>query len=115
MEIQKLLKIKSAEFIDQYHGESFRCSAYLKDNTFLPCVVIRKSAEYIDLACKRFEEELSSKSITTNKHDSYREIVKIFTTYGNRVDESDITSVEESRFATPSHLVKQIQYETNMS
>jgi len=115
MEIQKLLKARIGQFVDQYHGESFRCSAYLYDNTFLPCVIIRKNKKYIDLACKRFEKELSEKDNSTSKFNSYREIVKIFATYGNRIDESDIDFVEKSRFATPNHLLDQIQCETSMS
>jgi len=115
MDIYKFIKSGEEPFPDQSYGEGFRCSAYLKDGTFLPCVMIMKSEKYIDLACRRFDDERKGRSIFQNKKNGYREIVKSFVTGGNRVNDYDIASVEKSRFAIPLSLLKKIEGETVMS
>ena len=115
MNISEFIKSGVEPFPDSCYGEGIRCSAYLKDGTFLPCVMIRKNKDYIDLACRRFEEEKSGKSIFVKRDDGYREIVKTFVASGNRINEYDISSVEESRFSIPLSLLKQIHGETFMS
>lgn len=102
-------------FPDSSYGDGFRCSAYLKDGTFLPCVMIRKSDVYVGLACRRLDEEKSGKSIFSKRDDGYRQIVKTFVAGGNRVNDYDIVSVEESRFAIPLTLLREIHGETSMS
>jgi len=113
--ITDYLKSGIEPFPASCYGDGFRCSAHLKDGTFLPCVMIRKNKDYVDLACRRFEEEKSGKSIFSNRDDGYRQLVKTFVAGGNRVNDYDIASVEESRFAIPLSLLHKIHGETSMS
>lgn len=100
---------------DSIYGDGYRCSAYLKDGTFLPCVLLRKSEATVELALRRFEEEKRGKGVfRSNKPDAYRSIVRLFVAGGNRVNSYDIATVELSRFAIPLHLLRQIEGETTM-
>lgn len=47
--------------------------------------------------------------------DPYGQIVSTFVASGNRVNDYDVSSAEESRFAIPASLLKQIHGETFMS
>ena len=114
MEISKFLKDAEA-FPDSSYGDGYRCSAYLKDGVFLPCVIIRRNEKYIELACQRFEEEKKGKGVFHRNTDGYREIVKNFVTSGNRINDYDIESVEKSQFAIPITLLDKIEGETVMS
>jgi hypothetical protein len=97
-------------------GPGYRASAYLKDGTFLPCVLFRRSKPIIDLAIKRFEEEKSGKSIFSKSSGlGYREIVKTFVTKGNCLNHYDIGKVQKSCCAFPIDIQKQIRGETSMS
>lgn len=98
---------------DQTYGEGYRCSAYLKDGTYLPCVMLRKSAPLVALAARRFEEEKKGKGIFRSA-GGYVEIVKTFVAAGNRVNAYDIARVQPSRFAFPRSLLKQVHGETTM-
>lgn len=115
MDIQKFIKSGEEPFPDTNYGDGYRCSAYLKDGTFLPCVIIRKNQKYIELACRRIKEEMKGKSIFANKKEGYREIIKTFVTSGNIVNDYDIESVEKSNFAIPLSLLSKIEGETVMS
>ena len=115
MDISQFLKSGEEPWPDSSYGDGFRCSAYLKDGLFLPCVIIRKNKTYIDLACRRFEEEKSGKSIFLNNKNGYREIVKSFVAGGNRINNYDIKSVEKSKYAIPLSLLSKIEGETVMS
>lgn len=115
MEISEFLKTNEEPWPDSNYGDGYRCSAYLKDGLFLPCVMIRKNKTYIDLACRRFEEEKSGRSIFKNNKNGYRDIVKLFVSGGNRVNDYDIKSVEKSKYAMPHSLLQQIDGETVMS
>lgn len=100
-------------FPDSVYGDGYRCSAYLKDGTFLPCVMLRKSAPLTALALRRFEEEKKRKGMF-HSASGYEEIVKHFVTNGNRVNAYDIARVEPSRFAIPRSILCQVQGETSM-
>ncbi len=115
MKISDYLKSGEEPLPDSSYGDGFRCSAYLKDGLYLPCLIIRKNTKYIDLACKRLEDERSGRSIFKNNKSGYRDIVKTFVTSGNQVNDYDIESVEASRFAIPQSVLKQIQGESTMS
>ena len=115
MDIRKFIKSGEEPFPDTNYGDGYRCSAYLKDGTFLPCVIIRKNQKYIELACRRIKEEMKGKSIFANKKEGYREIIKTFVTSGNIVNDYDIESVEKSNFAIPLSLLSKIEGETVMS
>jgi hypothetical protein len=98
---------------DQTYGDGYRCSAYLKDGTYLPCVMLRKSAPLVALAMRRIEEEKKGKGIFRSSN-GYQELIRSFVACGNRVNGYDIDRVEPSRFAIPFSLVKQVQGETTM-
>ncbi len=115
MEISEFIKSGEELFPDSNYGDGYRCSVHLKDGLFLPCVIIRKNDKYVDLACRRLDEEKSGKSIFKNKKNGYRDIVKSFVAGGNRINDYDIKSVEKSRFAIPLPLLGQIEGETVMS
>src|SRR3954471_20534362 len=87
-------------FPDSNYGDGYRCSAYLKDGTFLPCVMLRKSGPVVELAIRRFEQEKKGKGIFGSRN-GYESIVKTFVASGNRVNHYDIERVEPSRFAIP--------------
>jgi len=115
MKISEFINSGEQPWPDSNYGDGYRCSAYLKDGLFLPCALIRKNTQYVELACRRFEEEKSGKSIFKSNKNGYREIVKSFVASGNRVNNYDIDSVEKSRFAIPMSLLNQIHGETVMS
>ena len=115
MEISDYLKSSEKPFPDSSYGDGYRCSAYLKDGLFLPCVIRRKNKQYVDLACRRFKEEKFGKSIFKKNKNRYRDIVKSFVASGNHVNDYDIRSVEHSKFAIPHSLLQRIEGETVMS
>lgn len=112
--IAEYLKSGVEEFPDSAYGSEYRCSAYLNDGTFLPCVMLRSSAATVQFALRRFEEEKKGTGIFRRK-SGYEEIVKQFVASGNRVNSYDIARVESSRYAIPLALLRQIHGETTMS
>jgi len=113
--INAYLKSGVQPWTDSIYGDGYRCSAYLKDGTFLPCVVLRKSGATVELALRRFEDERRGKGIfRSNGADAYRSIVRTFVVGGNRVNSYDLETVESSRFAIPLSLLRQIEGETTM-
>jgi hypothetical protein len=114
-DIMSFLKREIQPLEDSMSGDGYRVAAYLKDGTFLPCVVFRNADKTIDLAIKRFKEEQTGRSIFTKSSGlGYREIVKLFVTGGNCVNHYDIAKVEKSRHAFPIDVIKQIRGETKM-
>ena len=104
------------EFInDSAYGPGYRCSAYLRDGTFLPCVILRTSGPITELALRRFEEEKKGKGFFRLNTAAYKNIVQHFVTSGNRVNSYDIAKIEPSRYSIPFSLLSQIQGETTMS
>ncbi|HET6382789.1 MAG TPA: hypothetical protein VFJ58_05300 [Armatimonadota bacterium] len=108
------LKSGIEPFPDSAYGEGYRCSAYLTDGTFLPCVMLRKCGMVVELAMRRFEQEKTGKGIFRSGN-GYETIVKTFVASGNRVNHYDIARVEPSKYAIPLALLKQIHGETTMS
>ena len=101
---------------DSVYGPGYRCSAYLRDGTFLPCVMLRQVAPLTALALRRFEEEKQGKGIfRSGGNDAYQKIVEHFILAGNHVNNHDIVRVETSRFAIPIELLRQVEGETTMS
>ena len=111
--IQKIISAVEP-FEDEFYGPRYRCSLTLKDGTFLPCAVIQSKERLVELAKRRIKEEMDG-----NGHiggpDPYGQIVSTFVANGNRVNDHDVLSAEESRFAIPRGLLKQIYGETFMS
>ncbi|MDY6947721.1 MAG: hypothetical protein SXG53_18590 [Pseudomonadota bacterium] len=112
--ITAYLKSGAEEFPDSAYGPGYRCSAYLTDGTFLPCVMLRSSAATVQLALRRFEQEKKGLGVFRRK-GAYEEIVKTFVTEGNRINSYDIATVEPSRHAIPLALLRQIRGETTMA
>jgi hypothetical protein len=94
----------------------YRCSAYLKDGLYLPCVAFQSASSYIDLAVKRFDETRPKlfKFSKPNYGRDYRSIVRSFVTSGNSLNDYDIVKVEESPFAIPKERLFEIKGETSM-
>jgi hypothetical protein len=112
--IAEFMRAATEPFPDSNYGSGVRCSAYLIDGTFLPCVMLRLSEPTTQLALRRFKE-LAPTPLRTPKNPSYEEVVRNFVARGNRVNAYDIAKVEESRFAIPLSLLKQIRGETTMA
>jgi hypothetical protein len=112
--LQEFVKSAAEPFPDTTFGDSFRCSVYLKDGTYLPCVMLRRYEPTIRLAMRRFKEEKKGKGIFGFGKDGYENIVKTFLTSGNRIAAYDVARVEASRFAMPLELIRKIEGETTM-
>jgi hypothetical protein len=112
--ILDFLKSGVEPFPDSTYGVGYRCSVYLKDGTFLPCVMLRKSDPVVELAIRRFEQEKKGKGIFSSQN-GYETIVRNFVASGNRVNHYDILRVEPSRFAIPLQLLEKIDGETTMA
>jgi len=54
-DIIKYLKSNIEPIHDDIYGARYRVAAYLKDDTYLPCVVFQSKRRQVDLALKRFE------------------------------------------------------------
>ncbi len=101
---------------------SYRCAAYLNDGLYLPCVVLAQADPWTDLAFRRFKQTskeptvwsvLSSSPLVPTKE--YRDIVKHFTTGGNRVNHFDVERLEESPYAIARERLAEIRGETSMA
>lgn len=105
--IIKFLKENIEPLDDASYGLGYRASVYLRDGTYLPCVIFRNPSKIVNLALKRFKEESSGMG--------YYNIVKSFVTNGNCLNEYDIAKVEKSPYAFPIPILRQIEGETTMS
>lgn len=116
-EIIKFLTENVEPLEREFEGKQYRCSAYLKDGTYLPCVVFQNPEPTVNQAIKRLKEEKIGKSIFAKSSgiDGYREIVKLYITGGNKINEDDIDRVELSPFAFPKKFLSMIKGETTMS
>jgi hypothetical protein len=112
--ITEFLRSGVEEFSDAAYGPGYRCSAYLLDGTFLPCVMLRSSAAIVQLALRRFKDEKKGIGVFGRNDDAYERIVKHFVASGNRVNAYDIARIEACRFAPPLELLRQIEGETTM-
>jgi len=91
-EIEPVLSIAGAP--------AYRCSAYLKDGLFLPCVLLTSAASQVSLATRRFQETREQeRQGKAGQGLRYADIVKVFAAAGNRVNDYDIDRVETSPFA----------------
>jgi len=116
-EILKFLKENIQPLEDELQGKRYRCSAYLKDGTYLPCVVFQNPTPTVNQAIKRLKEERAGKSVFSKLSgvDGYRDLVKLYTTQGNKINNYDIDYVEKSPYAFPKHILSTIQGETTMA
>jgi len=112
----KFLKDNIEPLPDQIYGDGFRASAYLTDGTYIPCIRFRNPQMKTELAVKRFDQENKGKSIfRSNSGNGYKEIVELFVTGGNTLNEYDIDRIEISPFAFPQNILDEIRGETSMS
>jgi hypothetical protein len=92
---------------DNFRGNGYRASAYLKDGTFLPCVIFYNSNIILDKLKKtRF---FSKGSVILNRWQAWSLI-----THGNRVEYYDIKSLGNSKYAIPVAILNKIESETSM-
>ena len=113
--IIKFLKDNIEPLEDNAYGLGYRASVYLSDGTFLPCVIFRNPKTVVNLAMRRFKEEQSGKGVFNRSSGlGYYEIVKIFVTNGNCINDYDVERVNKSKFAFPLTILRQIHGETTM-
>jgi hypothetical protein len=62
-EIINFLKENIEPLEDNVYGLGYRASVYLKDGTFLPCVLFRNPNAVVNLAIRRFKEEKGGNGI----------------------------------------------------
>ena len=62
-EIIQFLKDNIEPLKKEFEGNQYRCSAYLKDGTYLPCVIFQNPGPTVNQAIKRLKEERTGKSI----------------------------------------------------
>lgn len=116
-DIIKFLKENVEPLEQQFEGRQYRCSAYLKDGTYLSCVVFQNPEPTVNQAMKRLKEERTGKSIFSKSSDTdgYKTMVKLYSTGGNKVNEYDIDRVELSPYALPKLILSTIRGETTMA
>jgi len=98
---------------DNIYGPLYRCSLTLKDGTFLPCAVVQSRERLVELAKRRIKEDMGRQA-TLNVPDPYGSIVSSFVSKGNRVNDYEVRSASESKYAIPVSLLSQIHGETTM-
>ena len=92
------LKANIEPLFDQIYGNGFRASAYLTDGTYIPCVRFRNPELITQLAIKRFEQEKKGISIfKSSSKNRYKEIVELFVTNGNNLNENANKSIKQTR------------------
>jgi len=106
-DIIKYLKSNIEPIPDDIYGDRYRVAAYLKDGTYLPCVVFQSKRKQVNLALKRFDA-------TRKQSDQYRMVVESFVADCSNVASHDIFRVESSPFAIPLNIIKKISGETSM-
>jgi len=92
---------------DGVFGDLYRASAYLRDDTYLPCVIFSNPEKLINLAIRRFAE-------TAKNEYEHRLVVESLVTRRSSVPIYDISRVEESPYSWPEEILRQIHGETTM-
>ena len=113
--IPDFIKTGAEPINDTAYGPGYRCSVFLRDGTFLPCVILRSKEPITALALRRFEEEKKGQGFFRSNSKAYENIVQHFVTSGNRLNSYEIAKIEPSRYSIPLSLLNQIQGETTMS
>ena len=116
-QIIEFLKSEIEPLEDQFLGLGYRASVYLNDGTYLPAVLFRNPIKKVEQAILRFKQEKTGKGIMNwgKEKDAYNEIVKLFVTKGNKINDYDIEKVERSPFAFSKEILSQIKGETTMA
>jgi len=104
---------KVGRFPDSVFGEGARCSAYLKDGTYLPCVLMRDWNKVVSLFLKRLNQEKSGIGVFGKNQELAEEtLIRFFMSNQNIVKLSDIDRVEPSPYAIPRSMVEELNLET---
>ncbi|MBI3437934.1 MAG: hypothetical protein HY054_04670 [Proteobacteria bacterium] len=99
----------------EFGFQGYRCSAWLKDGTYLPSVLMQRIGAYADRRREMIDEEIHGKGAHQFFSDPLREHVKSDLTWANRVALFHIERIEPCRFAIPMSLLRQVRGETAMS
>lgn len=97
---------------DHTYGPQYRCSLTLKDGTFLPCAILHSRRRLIEFAKRRILEEMSDQERIVD--DPFSHTLSVFVASGNRVNDHQVSSASESKYAIPPNLLSQIHSETSM-
>jgi len=96
-------------FPDPTFGEGARCSVYLKDGTYLPCVLLRDWQKAVSLFMARLDQEGSGRAVLAEIKDiAEQSLVRFFITNQNIVKLSDIASIEVSPYAIPHSFLREL-------
>ncbi|MEZ5957810.1 MAG: hypothetical protein R3C27_11445 [Hyphomonadaceae bacterium] len=98
----------------EFGGPGFRCAAWLRDGTYLPCVFVQPIGPYADRKRELIEAETRGEGSHALYPDPLREFIKRDSS-SNRVADYNIERIEPSRFAIPISLLAEVHGETAMS
>jgi hypothetical protein len=105
--IAKFLIANVEPWDESSFGRYYRAAAYLRDETYLPCVLFGNPTKIIDLAIRRFPE-------TANDEYQHRLVAGSFVARRATVPIYDVMRIELSPFAWPESTLRQIHGETTM-
>ena len=107
--------------VDLAGAPAYRCSAYLTDGVYLPCVLLASSEAHTALALRRFDETRKDALIPKlfggkrfGNGMRYGDIVKNFVITGNRLNHYDVARLEASPYAISLERLSEIEGETSM-
>lgn len=89
---------------DVMSKNAYCASIYTIDDIYLPCVIFRSVVERVDHAIRRFDEtrHIETPPDAARKQKiSYRDVVQVFVASGNRINDYEITRIENSPYAIP--------------
>lgn len=104
-ELLRFLETQVEPLHHEVYGKRYRAAVYLKDGTYLPCVVFQSRGRQIELACRRINE-------IRGCPEQYRFVVAQFVSNDCRLADDAIDRAELSPFAWPVPLLESIQGET---
>jgi hypothetical protein len=107
-DLSRFLKGSTEPVDDRIYGNRYRAAVRLVDGTYLPCVVFQSRKSQVELALRRFGQLRDDPS-------QYNMVVESFVAGGSRIDDYQISTVEQSPYAWPLAILDQIHGETVMS
>ncbi|MEQ1489742.1 MAG: hypothetical protein ABL932_04255 [Terricaulis sp.] len=107
--IPKLIEAGIEEVPEEFGGPGYRCSVWLKDGTYLPCVFVQKVGRPADRLRKSVGDELSGEGqYDPLTCDPVRQSLKWYLCYPNQIASHLIERIEPSPFAIPISLLAQV-------
>ena len=119
-DLAKFARASIEPTVDTLGLRTYRCSARLKDDLLLPCVLLASAEGRIALARRRLSETAKENQewpfIGKPKFRGWTndDILGVFVANGNSVNHYDIQSVEPSPFAIPLRHLRNIGGEHSM-